>query len=77
MGRSSKTSKKHQIKLGKIDNENKVDSLIVAVGHDQFRSLSTKELKSFCNGSKPVIADVKSIYNKEDLLAQGLSVFRL
>ena len=72
-----KLQEEHQIKLGKIDNENKVDSLIVAVGHDQFRSLSPIELKSFCNGSKPVIADVKSIYNKNDLLAQGLSVFRL
>ena len=72
-----KLQKEHQIKLGKIDNENKVDSLIVAVGHDQFRSLSTKELKSFCNGSKPVIGDVKSIYNKQELIKEGFSVFRL
>ncbi|MDB3894458.1 nucleotide sugar dehydrogenase [Candidatus Pelagibacter sp.] len=73
----AKLQKEHQIKLGNIDKDNKVDSLIVAVGHDQFRSLSPIELKSFCNGSKPVIADVKSIYNKDDLLAEGLSVFRL
>ena len=66
-----------EVKLVNIDKDNKVDSLIVAVGHDQFRSLSPIELKSFCNGSKPVIADVKSIYNKDDLLAEGLSVFRL
>jgi hypothetical protein len=34
MGRQIKTSKEHDIQLGKIDNEkNKVDSLIVAVGH--------------------------------------------
>ena len=69
--------KEYQIKLGKIDNENKVDSLIVAVGHNQFRSLSAKELRSYCNGSKPVIADVKSIYNKEELIKGGFSVFRL
>ena len=72
-----KLQKEHQIKLGKIDNENKVDSLIVAVGHDQFRSLSPIELKSFCNGSKPVIGDVKSIYNKQELIKEGFSVFRL
>ena len=72
-----KLQKEHQIKLGKIDNENKVDSLIVAVGHNQFRSLSAKELKSFCNGSNPVIGDVKSIYNKEELIKEGFSVFRL
>jgi len=72
-----KLEKDHQIKLGKIDKDNKVDSLIVAVGHDQFRSLSAKELKSFCNGSKPVIGDLKSIYNKQELIKEGFSVFRL
>ena len=72
-----KLQEEHNIQLGIIDEKNKVDSLIVAVGHNQFRSLSAKELRSFCKGSKPVIADVKSIYNKEDLIAQGFSVFRL
>ena len=72
-----KLQKEHNIKLGKIDKDNKVDSLIVAVGHNQFRSLSAKELKSFCNGPKPVIADVKSIYNKKELIKEGFSVFRL
>ncbi len=65
------------IKLGEINKNNQVDSLIVAVGHNQFRSLSSKELKILCKGSNPLIADVKSIYKKEDLLAQGFSVFRL
>ena len=73
----SKLQKEYGIKLGKIDNENKVDSLIVAVGHNEFRSLSTKKLRSYCNGLKPVIGDVKSIYNKEELIAEGFSVFRL
>ena len=72
-----KLKKEHQIKLGKIDKDNKVDSLIVAVGHNQFRSLSPKELRSYCNGSKPVIGDVKSIYNKEELIKEDFSVFRL
>jgi len=69
--------KEYGIKLRKIDKENKVDSLIVAVGHNEFRALSVKELKSYCNSSKPVIGDVKSIYNKEELIKEGFSVFRL
>ena len=73
----AKLQKEHQIKLGKIDKDNKVDSLIVAVGHDQFRSLSAKKLRSYCNGLKPVVGDVKSIYKKEDLINEGFSVFRL
>ena len=62
-----------------IENINKktLDSLIVAVGHKEFRALTSKELKEFCKGSAPVLADVKSIYNKDDLNKQGFSVFRL
>ena len=68
---------KSGIKLGEINEENKVDSLIVAVGHDEYRSKSAEELRSLCRGSSPVLADVKSIYNKQDLIDQGFSVFRL
>ena len=67
----------YDISLGEINANKKVDSLIVAVGHDEFRSKSPEELRSFCKGSNPVLADVKSIYKKEDLISQGFSVFRL
>jgi len=65
------------ISLGEINTSKKVDSLIVAVGHDEFRSKSAEELRSFCKGSNPVLADIKSIYKREDLISQGFSVFRL
>jgi UDP-N-acetyl-D-galactosamine dehydrogenase len=67
----------YDITLGEISSNNKVDSLIVAVGHNQFRSKSAKELRSFCKGSNPVLADIKSIYKREDLISQGFTVFRL
>ena len=67
----------YDISLGEISSNKQVDSLIVAVGHDEFRSKSAKELRSLCKGSKPVLADVKSIYKREDLISQGFSVFRL
>jgi UDP-N-acetyl-D-glucosamine/UDP-N-acetyl-D-galactosamine dehydrogenase len=67
----------YDISLGEISSNKQVDSLIVAVGHDEFRSKSAKELRSFCKGSNPVLADVKSIYKREDLISQGFSVFRL
>ena len=67
----------YNIELGKIDNKNQVDCLIVAVGHKEFRSKSAKDLKKLCKGPNPVLADVKSIYKKKDLLAQGFTVFRL
>ena len=73
----SELHKIYDIKLGEINTTNKVDSLIVAVGHNEFRSKSPQDLKSLCKGSNPVLAGVKSIYKKDDLIAQGFSVFRL
>tara|TARA_B100000902_G_C27322441_1_gene925649 strand:- start:8232 stop:9524 length:1293 start_codon:yes stop_codon:yes gene_type:complete len=65
------------ITLGKIDNDHQVDSLIVAVGHDEFRNLDPKALRALCRGSAPVLADVKSLFNRKALSELGFSVFRL
>jgi UDP-N-acetyl-D-glucosamine/UDP-N-acetyl-D-galactosamine dehydrogenase len=73
----SELKQTYDITLGEISSNKQVDSLIVAVGHDEFRSKSAKELRSLCKGSNPVLADVKSIYKREDLISQGFSVFRL
>jgi UDP-N-acetyl-D-galactosamine dehydrogenase len=67
----------YDISFGEISSNKQVDSLIVAVGHNEFRSKSPEELRSFCKGSNPVLADVKSIYKREDLISQGFTVFRL
>jgi UDP-N-acetyl-D-galactosamine dehydrogenase len=67
----------YDISLGEISSNKQVDSLIIAVGHDEFRSKSAKELRGLCKGSNPVLADVKSIYKREELISQGFSVFRL
>jgi UDP-N-acetyl-D-galactosamine dehydrogenase len=69
--------KNYGIKLGVINQNNKVDSLIVAVGHNEFRGLSPKTLKSFCKSKNPVLGDIKSLYNKSDLIKEGFSIFRL
>lgn len=65
------------ISLGVIDKNNQVDSLIVAVGHNEFRDKTPSELRSLCNSEKPVLADVKSLYDRYKLYDQGFTVFRL
>ncbi len=67
----------YNISLGQINSDNQVDSLIVAVGHREFRDLSPEKLRSFCKGTNPVLADVKSLYDKTSLIEYGFSVFRL
>ena len=65
------------ISLKSIDKNNQVDSLIVAIGHSQFRDLEPKDLRSFCRGETPVLIDVKSLYNRHQLDHEGFTVFRL
>ena len=65
------------ISLGEISADQQVDSLIVAVSHDEFRNLSPEILRSFCKGPQPILADVKSIYERAALIDLGFSVFRL
>jgi UDP-N-acetyl-D-galactosamine dehydrogenase len=65
------------ITLGKVDSNHQVDSLIVAVGHNEFRDLNPESLREFCSGSAPVLADVKSLFDRGALSEQGFSVFRL
>ncbi len=66
------------IKLGTISAGSKVDSLIVAVGHREFRGTSAVELRAYCNSKHmPVVGDLKSLYNRHELNAVGFTVFRL
>lgn len=65
------------IELGKVDAQNPVDSVIIAVGHNEFRSLSASELRSYIKGEKPVLADVKSLFDRTEMSDAGFTVFRL
>lgn len=64
------------IELGKIDVQNPVDSLIVAVGHNEFRGLAVTDLKALVRQSKPVLGDIKALYDRHEASAAGFSVFR-
>ena len=69
---------KHEygIELGEINVSNKVDSLVVAVGHNEFRSLSPCQLKLLCQVENPVLADLKALYSRQKVADAGFTVFR-
>ena len=69
--------KKLNISLEDVTTQNDFDALIVAVSHNEYRDLTPKELKSMCRSPNPVIGDLKSIYNKDELIKNGFDVFRL
>lgn len=58
----------------------KADCLIVAVGHNQFRSMSTMHLKTMFKDvpdEEKVLIDVKSLYRLDELKASGMRFWRL
>lgn len=65
------------LQLGKIDLDHPVDSVVVAVGHNEYRNLTPADLRLLCQGDMPVLADVKSLYNRHDAAKAGFTVFRL
>ena len=65
------------LQLGQIDAANPVDSLVVAVGHNEYRHATPAELRAFCRGPNPVLADVKSLYDRHQAAEAGFTVFRL
>ena len=58
----------------------KTDCLIVAVGHNEFRSMSTMKLKTLFKDvpdEEKVLIDVKSLYRLDELKASGMRFWRL
>jgi UDP-N-acetyl-D-galactosamine dehydrogenase len=70
---------KHEygIELGCINDQNPVDSLVIAVGHQEFRALTPETLKSYCTTRhQPVAADLKTLYDRHAMAQAGFTVFR-
>jgi UDP-N-acetyl-D-galactosamine dehydrogenase len=66
------------IELTQLSTTNKVDSLVVAVGHREYRDLTPEMLKGYCiNHGQAVVADLKSLYDQHALKSAGFTVFRL
>lgn len=65
------------IELAEVDVDHPVDALVVAVGHHQYRTMSVEELRRTCRSANPVLADVKSLYDRHEAAAAGFTVFRL
>jgi UDP-N-acetyl-D-galactosamine dehydrogenase len=66
----------YDIELGEINAAQPVDALIVAVGHQEFRHQEPVDLRKLCRGDKPVLADIKALYDRHAATAVGFSVFR-
>lgn len=74
---AEEVKEEYGISLGQIDENHKVDALVVAIGHNEFRELTAEALSQYICSSKPVLTDVKSLFDRETLKENGFTVFRL
>lgn len=65
------------LEICELKDLSQVDALVVAVGHQEFRALTPEQLKSYCSQTSPVLADLKSLYDRESAEVCGFDVFRL
>ena len=73
--------KEYDVDLVSFEKLPKADCVVVAVGHREFRSMSTMQLKGLFRQELPdsekVLIDVKSLYRKDELDASGMRYWRL
>ena len=73
--------KEYGVDLVPFNEIPKADCVIVAVGHNEFRSMSMMQLKALFKSELPddekVLIDVKSLYRRDELNASGMRYWRL
>lgn len=72
--------KEYGVALKSLDEVNNADCVIVAVAHNEFKTMSLDEIKRLFKDSdegENVLLDVKGIYNVEELKSSGLRWWRL
>jgi len=62
--------------LDNLDVKIKMDGVIVAVAHDEFKMMKLENVKKFTN-DKPVIVDVRGMFKEEDARKKGFYYRRL
>ncbi len=65
------------VDVGRIAPDARVDALVVAVAHKEYTRRSGEELRALLKGDKPVLADVKSLFDQQALARAGVTAWRL
>lgn len=76
---ADKNSAKHEygIELTPLENVKECDAVILAVAHDEFKKLSTKDFDALYKNEKKILFDVKGILDKKTFENAGYKYWRL
>jgi UDP-N-acetyl-D-galactosamine dehydrogenase len=73
---ADEVAREYGVALVPQDDLKDMDGLAVAVAHEQYSSLSADQLRGMCRADQPVIADLKSVFDRDALAQGGFKVFR-
>lgn len=76
----SVAKQEYGVELVKFEDIPKADCLIIAVGHNEFRSMSMMQIKELFKkvpDEEKVLIDVKSLYRMDELKASGMRYWRM
>ena len=68
------------IELHSIEDAKDADCVVIAVAHNEFKSLTINDIKSMfrpCSDENKILVDVKGIYNVNELKSSGMRYWRL
>ena len=68
----------YDINFTNIDMIKNMDAVIVAVGHNEFRNMTTQQIdKLFCKANSKILLDIKGLYNRREYEKRGYVYWRL
>ena len=65
------------LELSRMEDLRDMDAVVIAVAHEVFKALSVESLESLYGEGKRVLADVKGILNKDEMIRRGFVYWRL
>ncbi len=74
------TYQEYGIELIEMKDIKNMDCLVFAVAHNEFKNINCESLGSYfndCVNSNKVIIDIKSIFDKDEIIKRGFSYWRL
>lgn len=77
MADTKAVKKIYDISMLSFDQVKDVDAIIVAVGHEEYKKLSVKEMDKLYKDDKKILLDVKFIFNREEFKKNGYDYWSL
>ena len=69
--------KEYNIEIDTNPNNEKVDALVFAVAHDEFKKYTISDIKSMLKEDSNLVFDIKNMLYKQEMEKNGIDLWRL